>query len=231
VVTVGDGRHASIPAGSTIPAGIPLIRGRADTSGFVGRFALRQYHRRMTETTGRLLPDHMSRGTKNEVGREPTVLGTVCFNDTVLAGRDPVKRTGRVLCYLADIPEMGHRLEVARVVPSKEFDFLPIEQGDERSGPARILEALESVLQCFLHDREDIAAFEGIAARAYATLDGTQFGTDTAPLGWDAGRVPGHLRWLRQSSDDGVEILYLTGDLDGGILHGDGVRCSDSEVH
>jgi len=185
----------------------------------------------MLESAGRFLPNHMGRGTKNEIGGKTTVFGTVCFNDAILPSRDPVKRARGVLGYGTDVSKMSNRLEIARVVPSKEFDFLSIEQGNERCGPSGILETLESVLQCFLDDREDIAALEGIAARAYATLDGTQFGTDTATLGWDAGGVSGHLRWFRQSADDGVQILYGTRHLDGGILHSDGVRCSDSEVH
>ena len=231
VITVGDGGHVLIPAGSTFSAFVPLIRGRAYTSGFVGRFALGQYHRRMTETAGRLLADHMGRGAKNQIHGKVSVLFGVGCDDTVLAGWDPVKRAGSVFGHGTDIPKVGNRLNIARVVPSEVFYPLPIEKGNHGSGPSGILEALETIFKGSLDDREDIAALESIAARAYTTLDGTQFGTGRASLGWDASRQSGHLGGLGKTTDDGIQFLDGTGDLDGGILHGDGVSLSDGECH
>ena len=207
VITVCYGFHVFIPAGSTFSAFVPLIRGRADTSGFVGRFALGQYHRRMTETARRFLADHMGRGAKDQVHRHFAVLFGVGFDDAILTGRDPVKRAGSVFGHGTDIPKVGNRLNIARVVPSEVFYPLPIEKGNHGSGPAGVLEALETILKGSLDDREDIAALEGIAARAYATLDGTQFGTGRASLGWDASRQSGHLGGLGKPPYDGIQFL------------------------
>ncbi len=223
--------HVFIPAGSTIPAFVPLIGSRADAGGFVGRFALGQYHRRMLETSGRFLPDHMGRGAENQVLGQGAILVKVRLHDPILAGRDPVKGSGRVLCHGADIPKVRHGLDIARVVPSEVFYPLPIQQRDHGSGPSGILQTLESVLKCSLDDREDIAALQGIAARADATLDGTQFGTSGATLRRDASGKPGHFRGLGKPTYDGIQFLDGTGHRHGGILHGDGVSLSDGEIH
>jgi len=154
----------------------------------VGRFTLGHYHRRMAETARGFLADHMGRGSKNEIHGKVPVLFGVCLDDAILAGRDPVKGSGGVFCHGTNIAKMSNRLEIARVVPSEVFYPLPIEKGNHGSGPSGILEALETIFQSSLDDREDIAALEGIAARAYATLDGTQFGAGATTLRRDASR-------------------------------------------
>jgi len=231
VVAVCYGFDIPIPAGSTIPAFVPLVGSGTDGRGGVIGFTLRQHHRRMSESRRCFLPDHMGGGTENQILRKVPVLVEVRFHDAILAGRDPVKGSRSVLCHGADVPKVRHRLNVARVMPSEVFDLLSIEKGDECGGPSGILQGVEPCFQRFLHNWKDIAALEGVASRADGTLDIPQLGSSGAPLRRSRGTVPRHFRRLGQSADDRFEVLHLRRDGDRGILHGDGVSLSDSEVH
>ena len=231
MVAICYGFDIFIPAGSTVAALVPLIGSRADAGGFVGGFALGQYHRRMLETSGRFLPDHMGRRSENQIFGEIAVLGTVRLHDAILASRDPVKRAGGVLCHGTDIPKVGNRLNITRVVPSKVFYPLPIQQRDHGSGPSGILQTLETIFQSSLDDWKDITTLQSIAARADAALDFPQFGTSGATLRRDASGKPGHFRGLGKPTDDGIQFLDGTRYRRGGILHGDGVSLPDGEIH
>ena len=231
MVTVRNSRNIFIPAGSTIPTFVPLIGSRADLS--IGRFslALCQYHRRMLETSRCGLSNHMGGCTENEVLWQFAIFLLVLRNDSILPGWDPVKGSGSVLRHLADVPKVRHGLDVTRIVPAEVLAPLAIQQRNHGSRPSGILQALVSVLQSSLDDGEDIAALEGITALAYATLYIAEFGAGCTPLRRDTCGQSGHLRGLGKPTHDGIQILDTGRHGHGGILHGNGIRFSDCEIH
>ena len=173
----------------------------------------------------------MSGCTENQVLWQFAVFLLVLFDNTIFTGWDPVKGSGSVLRHLADVPKVRHGLDVARVMPSEVIHISLVDDMNHRSRPSGILEALVSVFQSSLDDGKDIAALEGIAALANATLYIAEFGAGGTTLSRDTRGPSGHLRWLRQPADDGFHFLHTGRTHDMRIVDGNGIRFSDCEIH